>query len=151
MANGVYVAVSGSITQQHALEVVANNLAHARTAGFKRDAVTFHEVVADHPHLPPTSPAHDKDFAQTVGTHARLEAGPIDRTGNPLDVAIEGDGYLRVETARGERLTRNGRLHRSVDGFLGHSGWVQLPALVAVGVLAASALVTSRSPAPEHR
>lgn len=40
---------------------------------------------------------------------------------------------------------------RSVDGYLGHSGWIQLPALVAVGVLAASAVISARSPAPESR
>ncbi len=119
MANGVYVATSGSVAQLKHLEVLSNNLAHARSAGFKADRVTFQRVMrqdaaAAAPH--PGSP--DKRYADALETTPRLEAGPLTQTDNPLDVALGGNAFLRVDTPQGQRLTRNGRLMRGSDGVL---------------------------------
>ncbi len=116
MANGIYVATSGTVARLQEMEVLAQNLAHANTAGFKRDQVTFESVVAD------ARGQHaiddDKDFVQSRPATTRLEEGPLTHTGNPLDLAISGHGFLRVETGRGERLTRDGRLMLGRDGAL---------------------------------
>ena len=116
MANGIYVATSGTVARLQQMELLANNLAHANAAGFKRDEVTFESVVAerrgDH------AIDQDKDFVQSREPAARLSEGPLTRTQNPLDVAISGHGFLRVESARGERLTRDGRLMVGQDGGL---------------------------------
>ncbi|MGM0578354.1 MAG: flagellar hook basal-body protein [Myxococcota bacterium] len=116
MANGIYVAASGTMSRLQEMRVVANNLAHADATGFKRDQVTFRSVQADE--RGPRPPDDDKDFVQTRPTNARLESGPMTRTNNPLDVAISGAAFLRVETPRGERLTRNGRMMIGRDGML---------------------------------
>jgi len=130
MANGIYVAVSGSIARLDQLDVLANDLANVKTPGYKHDTVTFESVRAD---LQTSVEAGDvdadtvvdKDFVQSTDTYARLGQGPLQRTQNPLDIALMGNGFLRVQTERGERLTRNGRLMLGRDGTLrtlgGHS------------------------------
>lgn len=115
MSKGIFVAASGSVAQLHRLEVMSHNLAHARTTGFKRDDITTREIGVA-PELARES--DDKRFAQTHGAHARLDEGVTTRTDNPLDIALRGRSFLRVQTAQGERLTRDGRLMRGVDGLL---------------------------------
>lgn len=140
MANGIYVAASGAMAQLRRLEAASNNLAHATEPGYKRDEVTFEDVRAQlRPEANPTLPRNrDKHFVQDRGTNFRTEAGPMTQTENPLDVALHGDGYLRVRTPDGDRLTRDGRLAIDRDGTLrtirGHvvldegGGEINLPA-----------------------
>lgn len=117
MAKGIYVATSGSIAQLRHLEVLSNNLANVRTAGFKGDRMTFEEVVAKgDPNIDPRQPP--KHFATTKGRDPDISAGPIQQTDNPLDVAITGNGMLRVQTPRGVRLTRDGQMMLGRDGTL---------------------------------
>lgn len=120
MANGIYVAASGAIAELRRLETTANNLAHANEPGYKRDEVTFEEVRSQlRPEADPNLPRNrDKRFTQDLGTNFRMEAGPISQTENPLDIALHGDGFLRVMTPDGERLTRDGRLAIDREGVL---------------------------------
>ena len=120
MANGIYVAVSGSIARLEQLDVLAHDLANVKTPGFKRDQLTFESVRADAVAELGVEPdeLRDKDFVVADDAHVRFEQGPLARTDSPLDVAIAGDGFLRVRTDRGERLTRNGRLMLGRDGLL---------------------------------
>lgn len=120
MANGIYVAASGAIAELRRLETTSNNLAHTSEPGYKRDDVTFEEVRSQlRPEADPTLPRNrDKRFTQDLGTNVRIEAGPISQTQNPLDVAFNGDGFLRVMTPDGERLTRDGRLAIDREGVL---------------------------------
>lgn len=123
MANGIYVAVSGSIARLDQLDVLANDLANVKTPGFKQDTVTFESVRADVAAAIANGDVDaetvlDKDFVQATDTYARLDQGPLQKTGNPLDIALMGNGFLRVQTPRGERLTRNGRLMVARDGAL---------------------------------
>ena len=101
------------------LDVVANNVANVNTNGFKADQQLFEEYL--------TSGAHEDNFqasdrrvsyVQDRGTYRDFSQGPIQSTGNPLDVAIDGSGYLAVQTANGERYTRDGNLHMSNTGQL---------------------------------
>jgi flagellar basal-body rod protein FlgF len=101
------------------LDVVANNVANVNTNGFKADHQLFEEFL--------TSGAHEDNFqgndrrvsyVQDRGTYRDFSQGAIQHTGNPLDVAIDGSGFLAVQTANGERYTRDGNLHLSSTGQL---------------------------------
>lgn len=116
MANGIYIAASGTVARLQEMEILAQNLANAKVPGFKRDQVTFESVMSE---VRGDSPVdQDKAFVQTSEPTTRLEDGSLRSTDNPLDVAITGDAFLRVATSRGERLTRNGRLMVGKDGVL---------------------------------
>ena len=116
MANGIYIATSGTVARQQEMDILAQNLANAKVAGFKRDQVTFEQVMNDERGDRPAD--QDKSFVQTREPLTRLDEGKLLATDNPMDIAITGDAFLRVETARGERLTRNGRLMLGKDGVL---------------------------------
>lgn len=116
MDNTTFVGLSRQMTLRRELDIVANNIANADTAGFKveslmtateqrrpaKDAQAPHAVrfVLDH--------AVARDFGQ----------GALRKSENPLDVALEGDGFLTVQTAAGDRYTRDGRLGIDPEGRL---------------------------------
>lgn len=117
MENSILVTLSAQSALRRRLDVVANNLANASTTGFKREQVLFAA------HLPPPSigvvsrggrPVMVRDTA-TVADHAQ---GRLERTDNPLDVAIRGDGYFVIETAGGNRYTRDGHFRLDPSGRL---------------------------------
>lgn len=100
--------VNGMTRAAHALhyyerrqEVLANNLANADTSGFKAERV-FAQVIGDA--LPAANTATD------------LTAGALQVTGEPLDLALGGDGFFVVETPEGERLTRSGSFRLDAEG-----------------------------------
>lgn len=117
MAKGIYVAASGSMAQLRHMEQISNNLANSRTAGFKADRMTFNEVVANNQDIAGAK-ERDKHFVDVELATPDASSGPLARTDNPLDVAITGNGLLKVETARGVRLTKGGQLMLSRDGTL---------------------------------
>lgn len=117
MGKGIYVATSGSMAQLRHMEQISNNLANSRTAGFKADRMTFQEVLANNNDIA-GSYERDKHFVDVETPPPDLTTGPLTRTDNPLDVAITGNGMLRVETDRGVRLTKGGQLMLGRDGTL---------------------------------
>jgi flagellar basal-body rod protein FlgG len=84
------------------IEIVTNNLANAQTTGFKRD---FGRVLESQQLL-------------DVGTTIDTTAGPITTTQNPLDVAIDGEGFFAIQTPAGVRFTRNGSFSLDATGDL---------------------------------
>jgi len=119
MENASLVGLSRQMSLQREMEVVANNIANIDTNGFKADFSLFEEYlmpgardgnfrVADSP----------VSFVRDRGTLIDLNQGPLQRTGSPLDVAINGDGFLIIRTPQGERYTRNGALEISPQGEL---------------------------------
>lgn len=103
MSNGIYAATAGAVAQTTALDATANNIANATTTGFHGDRVTFREAL---------NKARSADLA-TVGagtTRIDTQAGAMTQTGSPLDVALEGDGYIAVQSPQGTRYTRAGNL-----------------------------------------
>jgi flagellar basal-body rod protein FlgF/flagellar basal-body rod protein FlgG len=119
MQNAALVALSRQMVLQHEMEVVANNIANIDTNGFKADISLFEEYlmsgardghfrVADSP----------VSFVHERGTLIDLNQGALQRTGSPLDVAINGDGFLVIQTPQGERYTRNGALQINAQGEL---------------------------------
>jgi flagellar basal-body rod protein FlgF len=98
------------------MDIIAQNLANAKVAGFKRDQISFEQVMNEQRGGDPVD--QDKSFVQTSEPRTRLDEGNLRTTDNPMDIAITGDAFLRVQTVRGERLTRNGRLMVGKDGVL---------------------------------
>jgi flagellar basal-body rod protein FlgF/flagellar basal-body rod protein FlgG len=119
MENAALIGLSRQIALQRELDVVANNIANINTTGFKADGVVFQE------HLMPVARANQfsaadrrLSFVQDRATWQDLSQGPVQQTGNPLDIAINGDAFLTVQTPRGERYTRNGALQINATGEL---------------------------------
>ncbi len=131
MLRGIYTSASGMLVDQRRLDVIANNLANASTTGFKRDTSitqSFQEflLVRLNDQVPggsQSAKAADKVGMMSFGsllahTATRLTTGTMRPTGNPLDVAVAGDGFFTVQTPRGLRFTRNGAFRQADDGTL---------------------------------
>jgi len=119
MENASLVGLSRQIALARELDVVANNIANLNTTGYKADNVTFGE------YLMPVARANQfrgndrmVSFTQDRASWLDQTQGPIEQTGNPLDVAIAGNAFLTVQTPRGERYTRNGALQINSAGEL---------------------------------
>lgn len=129
----IWVPLSGQIAQQRKVETIANNIANANTAGFKKDDVSFKEYLTilnkgtEDIDLP-NKEFSPNDFYKTQsaenakveinGTYTVFEQGQLSPTGNPLDLAIHGDGFFEVLTPAGVRFTRKGILGLSKDAEL---------------------------------
>lgn len=111
MENGIYIASSGAVAQQTALDNVANNVANASTDGFKGNRVSFSQALQMQ-----TGP--DSRFVQIGKSGFDPSAGALQATGNPLDVAVQGDGYFSVDTKAGPRYTRAGNFRIGAEGNL---------------------------------
>ena len=127
MENASLVGLSRQIALQRELDVVANNIANLNTTGYKADNVVFQE------HLMPVARANQfrggdrrLSFVQDRATWLDLAQGPVQQTGNPLDVAVSGNAFLTVQTPRGERYTRNGALQINSQGQLVTSEGLQV-------------------------
>ncbi len=129
MLRTLQVARSGMRAQERKLEVLANNLANAATTGFRR-------VLANQMEAPRTAGGPGDLRPLEVTTTLDMRQGPLQQTGNPLDVAIAGDGFLVVQSPGGARYTRNGSLSVDPEGRLvntsgypvmGEGGAIQLP------------------------
>ncbi|MDP9095006.1 MAG: flagellar hook-basal body complex protein [Pseudomonadota bacterium] len=114
-----YVALSRLTAQQREMDVTATNLANANTPGFKASRVLFSDWLSNQ--VGTGSPKGERTIAYTQdrATYRDLQSGAFQNTGNPLDLAIAGDGYFSVGTARGPRLTRAGRFSPLADGTIG--------------------------------
>lgn len=119
MENALLVGLSRQMALSRELDIVANNIANIDTNGYKADNAAFSQFLS--------SGASDGEFngndrrisfVQDRASWIDLSAGAIERTGNPLDVAIDGKGYLVVQTSRGQRYTRNGALSINASGQL---------------------------------
>ena len=105
MKIGFYAAALGAFEQEKRLDVISNNLANAATPGYKRDSVHF------------------RDF-MFQSTYPRLDQGKIAQTGNPMDIALSGAGYLRVQSDEGILYTRAGNLRLNRENVLvTQEGW----------------------------
>lgn len=91
--------VQGGLRQERKLEAVSNNLANADTSGFKKDSISFDDQF---------KAQLNKDFTQ----------GNVVRTNNPLDFALSGQGFFKIETSEGIKYTRNGNFSLDTNGIL---------------------------------
>ncbi|WP_027210697.1 flagellar basal-body rod protein FlgF [Burkholderia sp. WSM2232] len=115
----IYTAMSGSTQALEQQAIVANNLANASTTGFRAQLATFRAVPMSFGDGSSINDNTTRTFVLSSTPGADYTPGPIQQTGNPLDVAIEGPGWLAVQTADGgEAYTRAGNLHIDQNGQL---------------------------------
>lgn len=115
MENALLVGLSRQMALGRELDVIANNLANVTTAGFKARSLRFKDFLQTPARADAfRSPDRALDYVIDAGTPLDLSAGATESTGNPINVAIKGDGFLVVQTPGGERYTRNGAFQ--VDG-----------------------------------
>ncbi len=114
-----YVALSRLVAQQRGLDVTAANIANANTPGFKAERMLFSDWLSRPAHTDPVPGGRTIAFTQDRATYRDQQAGALQQTGNPFDLALGGDGYFTVDTPRGPRLTRAGRFTPMADGRVG--------------------------------
>src|SRR5579871_5041390 len=111
-------SLSGLKAAQTELDVVSNNLANSETTGFKRSQVNFADVVAA------TAYAAQNNSTgigvSVTATNQDYSIGPINQTGNALDLAIDGDGFFTTTSSlNGQTLyTRDGHFTADPNGFI---------------------------------
>ena len=117
MIKGLYTSASGMIPQVKKHEITANNIANAGTPGFKRDVLFTKELSKAEKKIAPTKSDWETPLADRIYTdHA---PGAFDKTGNPLHLAIDGDGFFSVQLEDGSvALTRSGSFTVNSEGFL---------------------------------
>lgn len=119
MENALLIGLSRQMSLQHEMAVVANNIANIDTNGFKADFSLFEEYLMSGARDGGLRMADNRvSFVRDRGTLIDLNQGPLQRTGSPLDLAINGDGFLVIQTPQGERYTRNGALAINSQGEL---------------------------------
>ena len=110
MNKGIFIALSGAILKQKHMDVFAQNIANANTSGYKRERLTFKDYIIPVDNKP--AGVEDGRAMADLSQHTiDFSPGTLQRTGNPLDVAISGEGFFALE---GDKYTRNG--HFSIDG-----------------------------------
>jgi len=118
MDSGYYAAMTGLVARTQALDTAAGNLANAQTPGYRAEREYFRSTLLG-------SDAANSQLGRTVnnygllgGDRLSMAQGSLQTTGNPLDLAIEGEGFFQVQTANGLRYTRDGSFQRAQNGQL---------------------------------
>jgi flagellar basal-body rod protein FlgF len=131
MYKGIYIALSGAVLKQTQMEVISQNLANADTIGYKRDEVSFKDYL-----IPQDVISYEpdgRDMSDISSFTTDLSSSTHIKTGNPLDIAIEGTGFVALE---GNRYTRKGDLKKDSQQYLttqsgikvmGEKGPIKLP------------------------
>ncbi len=118
MDSGYYAAFSGWLARSQALDVAAGNLANAGTAGYRAERDYFRSAILGPDALGSQLNTTVNAFGVLGGSRLDLGQGALTPTGNPLDLAIEGDGFFAIQTQQGIRYTRDGQFERAQDGTL---------------------------------
>jgi flagellar basal-body rod protein FlgF len=121
MSGGMYLAAAGALVQQMRLDLLANNVANINTLGYKGDKAVF-SVSQD---TSAQEPASATDGVQPLSPYAPpfssvidFSQGALEKTGNPLDVAIGGSGFFCIQTPDGIQYTRQGNFTLNPEGVL---------------------------------
>jgi flagellar basal-body rod protein FlgF len=116
MDNALYVGLSRQMVLRREMDIVANNIANADTAGFKVESL----MTKAEPKAPAATMGGPRPvkFVASAGVARDFGQGALRRTDAPLDMGIEGQGFFRVTTPSGERFTRDGRFRTDETGRL---------------------------------
>jgi flagellar basal-body rod protein FlgF len=154
MENALLIGLSRQVALGHELDMIANNIANVDTTGYKADKEVFSDFLA-----PRASDQNfngrdrQVNFVEDRATYIDMAPGSLQHTGNPLDVTIDGNAYLVVQTARGQRYTRNGALQvngagqlvtSNGDKVLGTGGPITFQNLDHDIVISSSGIITVR-------
>ena len=125
MIDALYIAASGLQGSQTQIDTLSNNLANMQTPGFKQSHVNFANVAALSPEQVQQGVTVDGQGAglQVLDTRAVFTEGALVQGSNPLDLAIQGQGFLETVDASGNHVyTRDGQLHVDNEGYLATAG-----------------------------
>ena len=120
MDQGIYTAAAGAIAMEERLNIISNNIANLNTTGFKKDQMSFEQFQKSLD----TSMLYTGQYKTVpidvipVSTSIDLTPGPPVKTGNPLDIALAGDGFFVVNTDNGPRYTRAGSFQLSTENTI---------------------------------
>jgi flagellar basal-body rod protein FlgF/flagellar basal-body rod protein FlgG len=119
MDSGYYTACTALVSRTQELDTIANNLANASTVGYRSVQNVFSSVLADAGDAAPSQlNAAINNFGILSGTVVDQSQGALQKTGNSLDVAIQGSGFFVVQTSNGPRYTRDGGFQVSASNQL---------------------------------
>ena len=129
MHEGLIIAASGGVKQQAKMDVLANNLANLNSAGFKSNGLVFREIyppfeadpnadASKNASLPPNESNRNVAYVAVDNLYIDHSQGVFNRTGNSLDLALDGEGFFEVDTPQGPRYTRNGYFRLDTEGNL---------------------------------
>ncbi len=118
MLEGIYAAAAGMAAQQQQLDAIGNDLANGSTTGYKSQRVGFHDLLYNQVDQAGTRTTAGAGAAAEVIGRSQTQ-GAIQSTGNPLDLAIEGNGYFTIRRPDGSvALTRSGAFELDAKGRL---------------------------------
>ncbi len=113
MEAGSYISLSLATAMRRDLEVTANNIANVNTAGFKSERIVFES------YMETAGNGEQTEFVVDVGSYVDTRQGPLSHTGNPLDIAMNGQGWMSYRTPEGHvAYGRDGQLVISSEGYL---------------------------------
>lgn len=118
MDSGYYAAMTGLVARFQALDTAAGNLANASTAGYRAEREFFRSTLLGPDALGSQLGRTVNNYGLLGGDRLSLAQGALQQTGNPLDLAIEGQGFFEIQAANGPRFTRDGSFHRARNGQL---------------------------------
>ena len=133
MVRGIYTGASGMVAQMHKMDAISNNLANVDLTGYKRDTsvhkafpqMLLRRTGDDGVYKFPFGSMDTSPVVGMLGTGVELnelytvfEQGAMKETGNPFDLALDGDGFFSIQTPQGERYTRNGTFLIDNNGLL---------------------------------
>jgi flagellar basal-body rod protein FlgF len=118
MDNALLVSLSSQLAAYRSMDVIANNLANASTPAFKRESVKFQEMIAQVTPSDTQTGPQDVSFVKDTGVTRDMTQGSMQITNAPYDVAINGKGYMVIQTPQGDRYTRNGHFTLDPNGQL---------------------------------
>lgn len=126
MIKGIYKAASGMIPQIKKQEITANNIANAETPGYKKDSTFIKELDAATKRALPTQSDWERPMIDQIYTD--YSQGTFNKTGSPLDAAIQGEGFFILESVDGiqRQYTRNGSFMVDTEGFLVNSNGMRV-------------------------
>lgn len=115
METPIFIGLSRQVALSASMDVIANNVANMSTPGFKAHNMVFTEYLAK---PEGQEKLEEKTFSMVLdyGQYQLTEAGPMQHTGNPLDVALQGPGYFGVQTPEGIQYTRAGNFQVNTNG-----------------------------------
>ncbi len=113
MENSVYIGLSKQVTLRENMSIIAQNVANVNTPGYRAQNMVFGEYVVD-----PSRMEEDIAMVLDYGQYQKTDPGSIKETGNSLDIALVGNGYLGIVTPGGVQYTRAGNLQMDAEGVL---------------------------------
>ncbi len=118
MDTAIFIGLANQKALRREMDVVAHNVANMNTTAFKKESVVFRQFLVDAENAPATV-GGKVSYMLDYGVVRNLDQGEYIKTGNPLDVFIDGAGYIAVEGTDGTQVyTRNGRMEIDAEGFL---------------------------------